>query len=167
PGETIRLRVINASASSYFYVESATGPLTIVAADGPAVKPVGVKRLLIGIAETYDVLVKVPPDGSWEIRATAHDGTGSASALVGSGPLHEAPAVPRPNLYDMDELLMPALEEGDLAQPHEEETDRSGAYSKESGGRPGICKSCMAHACVAFDWRYAAIRLVLEPENDE
>ena len=142
-GDTIRLRVINASASSYFYVESATGPLTIVAADGPAVKPVGVKRLLIGIAETYDVLVKVPPDGSWEIRATAHDGTGSASALVGSGPLHEAPAVPRPNLYDMDELLMPALEEGDLAQPHEEETARSGAYSKESGGRPGICKSCM------------------------
>ena len=143
PGETIRLRVINASASSYFYVESATGPLTIVAADGPAVEPVGVQRLLIGIAETYDVLVKVPPAGSWEIRATAHDGTGCASALVGSGPLHEAPTVPRPNLYNMDELLMPALEEGDLAQPREEELIRSGVHSKGEGGRPGICKACM------------------------
>jgi FtsP/CotA-like multicopper oxidase with cupredoxin domain len=142
PGETIRLRVINASASSYFYVESSTGPLTIVAADGPAVEPVSVQRLLIGIAETYDVLVKVPSAGSWEIRATAHDGTGFASAFVGTGPLHEAPNVPRPNLYNMDELLMPALEEGDLAQPREEESARSGAHSKGAGDRPGICKSC-------------------------
>jgi FtsP/CotA-like multicopper oxidase with cupredoxin domain len=31
PGETLRLRVINAGASTYFYLESSAGPLTIVA----------------------------------------------------------------------------------------------------------------------------------------
>ena len=59
PGETIRLRVINAAASSYFYLHSATGPLTIVAADGPAVQPARINRLLLGMAETYDVLVTI------------------------------------------------------------------------------------------------------------
>ena len=113
PGDTIRLRVINGGAATYFYVESATGPLSIVAADGPAVSPTPVKRLLIGIAETYDLLLKVPQSGSWEIRATAQDGSGSACAIVGNGPLHKAPEVPKPNLYSMDDVLKAAMEEID------------------------------------------------------
>ncbi|MEI6872943.1 MAG: multicopper oxidase domain-containing protein, partial [Verrucomicrobiota bacterium] len=141
PGETVRLRMINGSASTYFYVESAAGPLTVIAADGPSVEPVKIQRLLVGVAETYDVVVKVPANGMWEIRASAHDGSGSASAFMGSGTIHEAPAVPRPNLYDMDELLMPALEDGDLAQPHDEEARVSGA--KKAGARPAICKACL------------------------
>ena len=140
PGETVRLRIINGSASTYFYVESAAGPLTVVAADGPSVEPVKVQRLLVGVAETYDAIVKVPAAGMWEIRASAHDGSGCASAFLGSGSLHEAPGVPRPNLYDMDELLMPALEDGDLTRPHGEETVGTG--NKEADGRPGICKTC-------------------------
>ncbi len=34
PGQKIRLRVINAGASSYFYLQSSAGAMTIVAADG-------------------------------------------------------------------------------------------------------------------------------------
>ena len=38
PGEHIRLRLINAAASSYFDVEFAGGPMTIVSADGVDVR---------------------------------------------------------------------------------------------------------------------------------
>ncbi|WP_052573545.1 multicopper oxidase domain-containing protein [Haloferula sp. BvORR071] len=102
PGERVRLRFINSAASTYFYLESATGPMTIVAADGPAVKPLSVKRLLVGMAETYDVIVRVPESGQWEVRATSQDGSGHASVLLGSGELHAAPEIPRPDLYRMD-----------------------------------------------------------------
>ncbi len=113
PGETVRLRVVNGSAATYFYLESATGPLSIVAADGPSVQPTDIQRLLIGIAETYDLVVKIPATGSWEIRATSQDGSGNASAFIGQGPAHAAPDVPRPNLYNMDSMLMSALDDAD------------------------------------------------------
>lgn len=111
PGETVRLRFINAAASTYFYLESATGPLRVVAADGPPVKPIQMKRLLTGMAETYDVIVKIPPSGKWEIRATAQDGSGHASIFLGEGDIHPAPDVPRPELYNMDSHLMAAMDE--------------------------------------------------------
>jgi FtsP/CotA-like multicopper oxidase with cupredoxin domain len=96
-GETVRLRFINAGASTYFYLQSTTGPLRIVAADGPSVKPILVNRLLVGMAETYDVIVTVPPAGRWELRATSQDGSGHASVWFGKGEEHLAPEIPRPN----------------------------------------------------------------------
>lgn len=116
PGDRIRLRVINAGASSYFYLQSAAGPLTIVAADGPEVVPVEVDRLLIGMAETYDVVITVPASGLWEFRATAQDNSGHSSLFIGEegGVEHRAEALPFPNLYTMDEMLAPALEDDDV-----------------------------------------------------
>lgn len=113
PGDRVRLRVINAAASSYFYLHSATGPLTIVAADGPAVQPTQINRLLIGMAETYDVLVTIPPSGSWEFRATAQDNSGHASVFLGEGTPHHPTPLPSPDLYSMDHMLMAALEDDD------------------------------------------------------
>lgn len=99
PGETVRLRIIDGSATTFFHLEFAGGPMSIVSADGLNVEPVKQNRFLIGVAETYDVLVHVPADGSYEFRATAHDGSGYASVWIGSGKRHPAPAVPKPNLY--------------------------------------------------------------------
>ncbi len=113
PGETVRLRLINAGASTYFYLQSATGPMTIVAADGPPVKPIQVHRLFIGVGETYDVLVTIPQSGSWEFRATAQDGSGHASVFLGEGAEHAAPEIPKPDLYRMDETLLAALMESE------------------------------------------------------
>lgn len=110
PGETVRLRFINAAASTNFFLNSSLGPLTIVAADGPEVEPVAVDGFMIAIAETFDVLVKVPPDGAWEIRATAQDGTGRVSLFLGSGLEHPARAISKPDLYSMDHLLSGAME---------------------------------------------------------
>ncbi len=116
-GETARLRFINAGASTYFYLQSATGPLRIVAADGPTVKPIQVNRLLVGMAETYDVLVTVPRTGRWELRATAQDGSGHTSVWLGQGEPHPAPDIPRPNLYNMDDHLLAALEDDEMEIP--------------------------------------------------
>ncbi len=99
PHETVRLRLIDGSATTYFHLEFAGGPMTIVSADGQDVEPVELKRFLICVAETYDVLIHVPASGAYEFRATAHDGSGYASVWIGSGERHLAPEVPRPNLY--------------------------------------------------------------------
>lgn len=98
-GEWVRLRIIDGSSTTFFHVEFAGGPLKIIAADGQDVESLKEQRLLIGVAETYDVLVKVPPAGTWELRATAHDGSGYASVWIGSGQRHPAPDIPLPNLY--------------------------------------------------------------------
>ncbi|MGB0990921.1 MAG: multicopper oxidase domain-containing protein [Akkermansiaceae bacterium] len=111
PGEKIKLRVINAAASTYFYLHSSTGKMTIVAADGPSVQPVKTSRILIGMAETYDVLITIPKSGSWEIRATAQDNSGHASVFLGSGKQHHVSALPSPNLYNMDHMLSAAMGE--------------------------------------------------------
>jgi CopA family copper-resistance protein len=99
PGETLRLRIIDGGAGTNFHLEFAGGPMVIVAADGQNVEPVQEKRFLIAIAETYDVLVKVPASGAYEFRATAHDGSGYASIWLGTGKRHSAPDIPKPNLY--------------------------------------------------------------------
>lgn len=99
PGEKIRLRVIAGSASTFFYLQFAGGPMQVIAADGQMVRPFKEERMLIGVAETYDVIVTVPPEGSYEFRASAHDGSGHASLWIGEGTRHAAPDIPFPNLY--------------------------------------------------------------------
>ncbi len=101
PGETIRLRVVDGSSTTFFHLHYAGGPMTIVSADGQPVQPVKMDQpLLVAVAETYDVLVKVPAHGAYEFRATAHDGSGHTSLWIGTGERHPADALPNPFLYD-------------------------------------------------------------------
>ncbi len=101
PGEKLRLRIINAAASTYFHLQYAAGPMTVVAADGPEVQPTEVEKLIIAIAETYDVFLTVPPEGAWEFRATAQDVSGHTSLFLGRGDRRTPPDVPPPNLFKM------------------------------------------------------------------
>jgi FtsP/CotA-like multicopper oxidase with cupredoxin domain len=105
PGETVRIRLINAAASSYFYVEFAGEPMTIVSADGVDVESQKVKRLRSAIAETYDVIVKIPDHRSYELRATSEDGTGYSSTYIGKGQKVSASPYPKPNLYLIDHSM--------------------------------------------------------------
>lgn len=98
-GERVRLRLIDGSATTFFHVEFAGGPLTVISADGIDVEPFEVDRLLIGVAETYDVLVDVPAQGAYELRATSHDASGFASVWIGEGERQPAASVPYPDLY--------------------------------------------------------------------
>ena len=101
PGEKIRLRFINSATATYFYLQFAGGPVQIISSDGKDVQPVKVDRFLMAIAETYDLIVTVPENGSYEFRATAQDGSGHTSIFIGSGKRILAPNVPKPDLYKM------------------------------------------------------------------
>jgi CopA family copper-resistance protein len=99
PGETVRLRLIDGSSTTFFYLTFAGGPLTVVSADGNEVEPLEVDRLLISVAETYDVRVKIPGEGAYELRATAQDGSSWTSVWLGSGERRYALSTPKPDLY--------------------------------------------------------------------
>ncbi len=110
PGETVRLRIIDGSASSYFWVEFAGGQMTVIAADGLEVQPIKVDKLLLGVAETYDVLITIPKDGKYEFRATPHDVSGQVSTFFGTGAMHKAPDIPKLNyfriMHSMKQMMM-------------------------------------------------------------
>jgi FtsP/CotA-like multicopper oxidase with cupredoxin domain len=99
-GDKVRLRVINGSSSTYFWLNYAGGKITVVANDGAAVVPVEVDRLLVGVSETYDVMVTIPADMSYEFLATAEDRTNSTSLWLGSGMKMAAPPLPRLKYFE-------------------------------------------------------------------
>jgi FtsP/CotA-like multicopper oxidase with cupredoxin domain len=85
-GDTIRIRVINGSSSTYFWLQYSGGKMMVVATDGMEVVPVPVDRLIIGVAEIYDVLIAIPEDNhSYALTANAEDRSGSAVLWLGEG----------------------------------------------------------------------------------
>lgn len=85
-GQKVRLRIINGSASTYFWIQWAGGKMQVVASDGADVQPVSVDRFIMGVAETYDVIVTLPADSTaYQLLATAEDRTRSTSLWLGSG----------------------------------------------------------------------------------
>ncbi len=119
-GERIRLRLINGSGSSYFYVnyanemdseynpkttspeekqriEERKHPMIIVAKDGRSIKapgafgdvdPLSTDQILIGMGETYDVIVEITEDNTaFELLVKSYDDFKSgrlARVLIGS-----------------------------------------------------------------------------------
>ncbi|MCZ8324863.1 MAG: copper resistance system multicopper oxidase [Sphingomonadaceae bacterium] len=92
PGERVRIRLINGSAMTFFNVRIPGVKLTVVAADGQAVKPVTVEELQIAVAETYDLIVE-PAAGAHAIVCEAMDRSGMALAVLTDRP-GLRPAVP-------------------------------------------------------------------------
>ncbi len=106
-GERVRLRLINGSAMTFFNVRIPGCKLTVVAADGQAVKPVTVEELQIAVAETYDLLVE--PDGAaFSIVCESMDRSGMALATLSTTPGLRAPVPPLrpPPLLTMADMGM-------------------------------------------------------------
>lgn len=87
PGETVRLRMINASAMSFYDVrildtEQKRLKMTVVQADGRNVEPVPVDEFRFGVAETYDVLVTPAENKAYTIVAEPIDRSGFALATL-------------------------------------------------------------------------------------
>lgn len=101
PGEKVRLRIIDGSSSTSFWLTFGGETPTLVSADGLDVVPVKHNKTFIAVAETYDFIVTIPNDGKLEFRATAQDGSGSASAFLGNGDVLKADDVPKPNKIAM------------------------------------------------------------------
>ena len=77
-GERVLLRIINASAMTFFDFRIPGLKMTVVAADGQYVEPISVDEFRIGVAETYDVLVEPRDDTAYAIFAQAIDRSGYA-----------------------------------------------------------------------------------------
>lgn len=98
-GDKVRLRIANAGASDYFWLKYAGGKITVVATDGNDTEPVEVDRLIIAVSETYDVVVTIPQNKSYEFLITPEDRTKSASLWLGSGEKVPAGTMPRLNYF--------------------------------------------------------------------
>jgi FtsP/CotA-like multicopper oxidase with cupredoxin domain len=100
-GDRVRVRIINGGASSYFWIHYAGGKITVVASDGIDVEPVEVDRFIMGVAETYDIIVTIPADSTaFELVATAEDRTRSTSLWLGNGIKQLAQPLPPLNYFE-------------------------------------------------------------------
>ena len=97
PGEQVRLRLINAAASTPFRIAASGGAMTVVASDGYELHALPAKTFVIGMGERYDVLVRAPRTGSMFLVAQVEGKRASVSAMlrapkVGSQSTMEPPA---------------------------------------------------------------------------
>lgn len=105
-GDKIRLRVSNGGASTYFWLSYAGGPITVVASDGNDIVPVIVDRLIIGVSETYDIIVTIPSEKtSFELLATAEDRIKSASLFLGLGNRKKADPLPKLKYFEGMQMM--------------------------------------------------------------
>jgi len=82
PGEKVRLRIINASAATNYWIH--TGELTgkLIAADGNHIKPIKGDNFQIAIAQRLDILVTIPnKKGTYPILAQV-EGTKKISGIL-------------------------------------------------------------------------------------
>ncbi|WP_268225656.1 multicopper oxidase domain-containing protein [Sinomicrobium oceani] len=101
PGEKVRLRIIDGSASTSFWMTFGGPDPLLISADGKDVVPVKHNKTFIGVAETYDFIVTIPENGKLEYKIMAQDGSGTATAYLGQGPIIAAPDVSKPDKIAM------------------------------------------------------------------
>lgn len=100
-GDKVRLRIIDGGASTSFWMTFGGGNPILVSSDGLDVVPIKKNKTFIGIAETYDFIVTIPKEGKIEFKITAQDGSGTASAFLGSGQVLAAETIPKPDKIGM------------------------------------------------------------------
>ncbi|RYE79335.1 MAG: copper resistance system multicopper oxidase, partial [Oxalobacteraceae bacterium] len=107
PGEKVRLRFINGSATTIFDVRIPGLKLTVIAADGQDVEPVAVDEFRISVAETYDVLVEPLEDRAYTIFAQSIGRSGYVRATLASraGMSAPVPAMDKPQWLSMQDMM--------------------------------------------------------------
>jgi CopA family copper-resistance protein len=116
PGEKVRLRFINGSATTIFDVRIPGLKLTVIAADGQDVEPVAVDEFRISVAETYDVLVEPSDDQAYTIFAQSIGRSGFVRATLAprmgmSAPVPEMDAQQWLGMQDMmGAMAMPGMD---------------------------------------------------------
>ena len=117
-GKRVRLRIVNASAMTFYDVRIPGVPMTVVSADGQDVKPVEVDELRIGVAETYDVIVTLSEDRAYTFFAETMDRSGFARATLAPRPGMSAPVPAR--------RARPLLTMADMGMMHTMEGSKDG-----------------------------------------
>jgi FtsP/CotA-like multicopper oxidase with cupredoxin domain len=115
-GEKIRLRISNAGASTYFWLNYGGGKFQVVANDGNDVEPVEVDRLIIAVSETYDIVVTIPEkDKSFAFQATSEDRINRALLYIGAGEKQLIAPLPRLKYFDGMKMMNSMMKmNGDL-----------------------------------------------------
>ena len=108
PGERVRLRFINASSMTTFNVRIPGLPMTIVAADGLAVRPIAIDEFQFGPAETYDAIVTPPDMRAYTLVGESIDRSGMARATLAprEGMAAEVPPLRKRPLATMKDMGM-------------------------------------------------------------
>jgi CopA family copper-resistance protein len=106
PGERVRLRFINAGATTHFDVRIPGLKMSVVQADGQNVQPVTVDEFRIAPAESYDVVVEPQKDDAYAIFAETMDRSGYAAAFLaqregGRAPMPQRRERPLRTMADM------------------------------------------------------------------
>ncbi len=126
PGERVRLRFINASAMTNFNVRLPGLAMTIVQADGQDIRPVETDEFQIGIAETYDAIVRPAGTALLAVIAEAIDRSGQCRATLAPvagliapvPPLRQRPLLTMRDMgMDMSGMEMGSAGVLDLSQP--------------------------------------------------
>ena len=149
PGERIRLRFINSSAMTYFDVRIPGLNMTVVQADGNNVQPVNVDEFRIGVAETYDVIVRPRDAQAYTIFAESMGRSGYARATLAPEEGMEAPVptMPEPARLTMADMGgMHGMDHGDMAGMDHgsmEGMDHSSMSGMDHGSMEGMDHSSM------------------------
>jgi CopA family copper-resistance protein len=108
PGERTRLRIVNASAMTYFDLRIPGLKMIVVQADGQNVEPVPVDEMRIAVAETYDVVVTPREDKAYTLIAEPIDRSGYALATLAprEGMKGEMPTLRKRALLTMEDMGM-------------------------------------------------------------
>ena len=134
PGEPVRLRFINGAGMSFFNVRLPGLPMTIIAADGQAIRPLEVDEFQIAPGETYDALVH-PGTQAHTIVAESMDRSGMARATLSPAPglIASVPALrPRPALTMRDMGM------GDMDMHGQSMAMRDGAHAPQVHKGPAV-----------------------------
>lgn len=105
-GERVRVRFINAAATTHYDVRIPGLKMTVIEADGQHVRPVEVEEFRMGAAETYDVLVEPTEERPYTIFAETSDRSGYALGTLAPregmrGPIPERRKRPLRTIADM------------------------------------------------------------------
>ncbi|MEE2691272.1 MAG: copper resistance system multicopper oxidase [Pseudomonadota bacterium] len=175
-GERVRLRIVNASAMTIFNLRIPDLAMTVVQADGQDVEPVETDEIQIGVAETYDVVVRPDAARAYTLMAETIDRSGYARATLAPLPGMDAPVPPlraRPVLtmkdmaMDHGGMAMGAMEMGAMdhgamdhgsmshdAQTHDHPTgagvDMVAAAPSNRLAEPGIGLENVGHRVLTY-----------------
>jgi CopA family copper-resistance protein len=149
PGQRVRLRFINGSSMSTFDVRIPGLDMTVVQADGSDVDPVAIEEFRIGVAETYDVIVR-PTKGAYTIFAQAEDRSGYARGTLATREGLAAPVPPldpRP-MRTMTDMGMNhgAMGHGGMGKMDDMQKQGSQAAPSSSAPMSGMDHSKMDHS---------------------
>ncbi|PHQ27338.1 copper oxidase [Marinobacter guineae] len=150
PGERIRLRFINSSAVTYFDVRIPGLDMTVVQSDGNNVQPVTVDEFRIGVAETYDVIVRPKDAQAYTIFAESMGRSGYARATLApeEGMESTVPEMREPARLTMADMgSMPGMDHGSMdmsGSPEMSGMDHSTMQGMDHSGMAGMDQGSMA-----------------------